>query len=230
MLRFRCDRVANTLSVTTNRDRASPLLAGSPTEQRLTALHFRSPPQRTYGLLQTRPRGSFAAQPAALKPPGQFRAAPLPHRCRVPSVRAPGQDFHLRSQHPYSAHQGRRCAARCARPFGPSLTAPAQLRWLAMNVAPEGDLRVKTSTSAARSTRARLAKARSRYEDPAQDHNRALTLTTSMPGDPVLRDARHDALSRALAADVDTSVVSEAHEPVTAAIELPVEVVKHDVR
>ncbi len=27
-------------------------------------------------------------------------------------------------------------------------------------------------------------KARSRYEDPAQDHNRALTLTTSMPGDP----------------------------------------------
>jgi hypothetical protein len=38
------------------------------------------------------------------------------------------------------------------------LTAPAQLRWLAMNVAPEGDLRVKTSTSAARSTRARLAK------------------------------------------------------------------------
>jgi hypothetical protein len=27
-----------------------------------------------------------------------------------------------------------------------------------MNVAPEGDLRVKTSTSAARSTRARLAK------------------------------------------------------------------------
>ena len=106
MLRFRCDHVANTLSVTTNRDRASPLLTGSPTEQRLTALHSRSPPQRTYGLLQTRPRGSFAAQPAALKPPGQFRAAPLPHRCRVPSVRAPGQDFHLRSQHPYSAHQG----------------------------------------------------------------------------------------------------------------------------
>jgi|SRR5450755_1293076 len=51
-------------------------------------------------------------------------------------------------------------AARLAAlgPSGPSLTAPAQLRWLAMNVAPEGDLRVKTSTSAARSTRARLAK------------------------------------------------------------------------
>ncbi len=105
MLRFHCDRVANTLPVTTNRDRASPPLAGSPTRQRLTALHSRSPPQRTYGLLQTRPHGSFAAQPAALKPPGQFRAAPLPHRCRVPSVRAPGQDFHLRSQHPYPAHQ-----------------------------------------------------------------------------------------------------------------------------
>ena len=125
MLRFRCDHVANTLPVTTNRDRASPLLAGSPTEQRLTALHSRSPPQRTYGLLQTRPRGSFAAQPAALKPPGQFRAAPLPHRCRVPSVRAPGQDFHLRSQHPYPAHQGRRCAARCARPCRATLDRTA---------------------------------------------------------------------------------------------------------
>ena len=131
MLRFRCDHVANTLSVTTNRDRASPLLAGSPTEQRLTALHSRSPPQRTYGLLQTRPRGSFAAQPAALKPPGQFRAAPLPHRCRVPSVRAPGQDFHLRSQHPYSAHQGRRCATRCARPCRTALDRRAPLRSMA---------------------------------------------------------------------------------------------------
>ena len=105
MLRFRCDHVANTRSVTASRNRASPPLAGSPTKQRLTALHSRSPPQRTYGLLQTRPHGSLAAQPAALKPPGQFRAAPLPHRCRVPPVRAPGQDFHLRSQHPYPAHQ-----------------------------------------------------------------------------------------------------------------------------
>jgi hypothetical protein len=134
MLRFRCDHVANTLSVTTNRDRASPLLAGSPTEQRLTALHSRSPPQRTYGLLQTRPRGSFAAQPAALKPPGPFRAAPLPHRCRVPSARAPGQDFHLRSQHPYSAHQGHRCAASCAGPCRAGLDSPRQLRWWAGEV------------------------------------------------------------------------------------------------
>jgi hypothetical protein len=28
----------------------------------------------------------------------------LPHQCRVPPVRVPGQDFHLRSQHPYLAH------------------------------------------------------------------------------------------------------------------------------
>jgi hypothetical protein len=31
-------------------------------------------------------------------PPGQFRAAPLPRQCRVPPVRVPGQDSHLRSQ------------------------------------------------------------------------------------------------------------------------------------
>jgi hypothetical protein len=37
-------------------------------------------------------------------PPGQFRAAPLPLQCWIPPVRAPGQDFHLRSQHPYPAH------------------------------------------------------------------------------------------------------------------------------
>ena len=124
MLRFRCDHVANTRSVTAYRNRASPPLAGSPTRQRLTALHSRSPPQRTYGLLQTRPHGSLAAQPAALKPPGQFRAAPLPHRCRVPPVRAPGQDFHLRSQHPYPAHQALRAARLAALgPVGPPLTA-----------------------------------------------------------------------------------------------------------
>ena len=129
MLRFRCDHVANTLPVTAYRDRASPPLAGSPTRQRLTALHSRSPPQRIYGLLQTRPRGSFAAQPAALKPPGQFRAAPLPHRCRVPSVRAPGQDFHLRSQHPYPAHQGppHRGALRSALSGRPLTAGPLRL-------------------------------------------------------------------------------------------------------
>lgn len=65
---------------------------------RLTALHSRSPPPRTYGFFQTRPHGSPPAQPAASKPPGELRAAPLPHQCWVPPVRAPGQDSHLRSQ------------------------------------------------------------------------------------------------------------------------------------
>ena len=37
-------------------------------------------------------------------PPGQFRAAPLPLQCWIPPVRAPGQDLHLRSQHPCPAH------------------------------------------------------------------------------------------------------------------------------
>ena len=87
-----------------DRNRASPLRDSSPTEERLTALHFRSPPRHTYGLFQTRPHGSSAAQPAALEPPGQFRAAPLPLQCWIPPVRAPRQDFHLRSQHPYLAH------------------------------------------------------------------------------------------------------------------------------
>jgi hypothetical protein len=45
----------------------------------------------------------------------------------------------------------------------------------------------------------------------------------------VLRDALHDALARALASDVDTSVVGVAHEPVPAPLQLPVEVVEHDV-
>ena len=46
----------------------------------------------------------------------------------------------------------------------------------------------------------------------------------------VVRDARHDPLARPLAVDVDPSVVGEAHEVVPAPIELPVEVVEHDVR
>jgi hypothetical protein len=36
----------------------------------------------------------------------------LPRQCRVPPVRVPGQDFHLRSQHPYLAHPPRGYAAR----------------------------------------------------------------------------------------------------------------------
>ena len=45
-------------------------------------------------------------------PPGQFRAAPLPLRCWIPPIRAPGQDSHLRSQHPCPAHPAARLAAR----------------------------------------------------------------------------------------------------------------------
>ena len=63
-----------------------------------------SPPRRIYGLLQTRPHGSPAAPIGALGPPGELRAAPLPLRCWIPPVRAPGQDSHLRSQRPCPAH------------------------------------------------------------------------------------------------------------------------------
>ena len=45
----------------------------------------------------------------------------------------------------------------------------------------------------------------------------------------IVRDALHDALARSLAADVDAPVVSEADEPMSAAVQLPVEVVEHHV-
>jgi hypothetical protein len=79
-------------------------------QERLTALHSRSPPPRIYGFFQTRPHGSSAAPTAALEPPGDLRAAPLPHRCWVPPVRAPVQDFHLRSQ--------RHARHTCTSPYG----------------------------------------------------------------------------------------------------------------
>jgi hypothetical protein len=86
-LRFRCDHVANTPLGPTGiglccREQAHP------PKERLTALHSRSPPQRTYGFLQARPDGSSAAlNQAALEPPGELRAAPLPLRCWVPPDR-----------------------------------------------------------------------------------------------------------------------------------------------
>ena len=93
-LRFRRDRVATTPSDPTTGIGHRRCEPARPSEERLTALHFRSPPRRIYGLLQTRPRGNPAARDqAALEPPGQFRAAPLPLRCWIPPVRAPGQDF-----------------------------------------------------------------------------------------------------------------------------------------
>jgi hypothetical protein len=76
------------------------------------------------GLFQTRPHGNPAAQPAALGPPGQFRAAPLPLQCWIPPVRAPGQDLHLRSQHPYPAHP-RRPTGAAPQPGRGTHTPPA---------------------------------------------------------------------------------------------------------
>jgi hypothetical protein len=64
----------------------------------------------------------------------------LPHRCQVPSVRAPGQDFHLRSQHPYSAHQ--------ARPSGPSPDRIAVIGPVTRRLLPLGSCRSSVATLA----------------------------------------------------------------------------------
>jgi hypothetical protein len=92
------------------------------------------------------------------------------------------------------SRQGRRCAARCARPFRPSLTAgPAPLSGNERR--PRGrpacqDIHLCSSVDSWAT-----CKARSRHEDPAQEHNRALTVTTSMPGDPEI--ANHHPLAKA---------------------------------
>jgi hypothetical protein len=52
-------------------------------------------------------------------PPGQFRAAPLPLQCWIPPIRAPGQDSHLRSQHPYPAHRPRPTGSASATTVAP---------------------------------------------------------------------------------------------------------------
>ena len=96
-LRFRGDHVATTPLAPTGIGHRCRRPARPPKDA-FTALHFRSPPPRIYGFFQTRPHGSPPTQPAADEPPGELRAAPLPHRCWVPPVRAPGQDSHLRSQ------------------------------------------------------------------------------------------------------------------------------------
>jgi hypothetical protein len=71
----------------------------------------------TFGSCSDRASPDEAAHnQAALGSPGQFQAAPLlPLRCWIPPVRAPGQDSHLRSQRPCSAHS--------LGPDGPPLTA-----------------------------------------------------------------------------------------------------------
>jgi len=55
-------------------------------------------------------------QPTAHAGGSQFRAAPLPPQCRVPPVRVPGQDFHLRSQRPCQAHPSSPTAPCVPRP------------------------------------------------------------------------------------------------------------------
>jgi hypothetical protein len=70
-------------------------------------------------------------------------ARPGLHSDSIPEAR-PEASFPGSSAVP--GRPGRRCAARCARPFGAVLDCQAQLRWLAMNVAPGGDVRRKTLT------------------------------------------------------------------------------------
>ena len=116
--RFRRDHVANTPSGPTGTGHRCREPAHPP-KARLTALHSRSQPQRTYGFLQTRPHGSpRSSNTPHWGPPGEPRAAPLPLQCWVPPARAPGQDFHLRS--PTS------CPAYSARPTGSPPRRPPQ--------------------------------------------------------------------------------------------------------
>ena len=118
-LRFRRDHVANTPQGPTGTGHRCWRPAHPP-KGRLTALHSRSRPRHTYGFLQTRPHGSPPAlNDHASRPPGELRAAPLPHQCWVPPVRAPVQDSHLRSQTSCPAH-------RCARPPGSLRSTPAR--------------------------------------------------------------------------------------------------------
>jgi len=79
-LRLRHDHVANTTSGT-DRNRASLPRASSPAEDRLTALHSRSQPQRTYGFFQTRPHGH---PPAAVpRPPASHPVNSGPRPCLI---------------------------------------------------------------------------------------------------------------------------------------------------
>jgi hypothetical protein len=103
-LRFRRDHVATTPSATTGIGHRRCGTAHPPRTPYGASLSFattthlwplsdppsRKPPQRI-------PKPHWG-------PPGQFRAAPLPLRCWIPPVRAPGQDSHLRSQRPCPAH------------------------------------------------------------------------------------------------------------------------------
>jgi hypothetical protein len=141
-LRFRGDPVANTPAAPTGIGRRCHEPA-HPADGRLTALHSRSRPPRTYGLFQTRPHGSPPTpNPSTSRPPGQFRAAPLPPRCWVPPVRAPGQDFHLRSQQ----HAWHTRGGLAAGPDGLLLTPPAACaHWLVGRESPPRSSRTRSA-------------------------------------------------------------------------------------
>jgi hypothetical protein len=80
--------------------------------------------------------------------------------------------------------QGRRCAARCARPVRPVLDCPAQLRWLTMNVArgrrAAEDINADDAVRFAYNYDGRFH----RYKEAAQDHNRASRSPTIIHGAP----------------------------------------------
>lgn len=84
---------------TTNGNGASLLGASSPGAAALSALHFRSGRSCTYDFHQTPPHGPRAVRPTRARTRRAWlsRSTPLSLRCRVPSVRAPGLDFHLLS-------------------------------------------------------------------------------------------------------------------------------------
>jgi hypothetical protein len=67
-----------------------------PVHARLTALRFRldlDTPTASFGpALAVR----TSVQPRVSASAGSLAYGPLPHRCQIPSVRALGQDFHLR--------------------------------------------------------------------------------------------------------------------------------------
>ena len=75
----------------------------------LTALHFRSKRQTTYDFHQTSPHGPSWATPQLET--WFSRSMLLSLRCRIPSVRAPGLDFHFLSDR--HAWRTRRCSGLC---------------------------------------------------------------------------------------------------------------------
>jgi hypothetical protein len=84
---------------------------------------------RRFTLVRNHNASTASSRPPPRKPASQtsrqqaarsFRAAPLPHRCWIPPVRAPSQDFHLRSQrHARHTRSALRAFAPRERPVAP---------------------------------------------------------------------------------------------------------------